>query len=332
MKSLFALGLLTVMLLSGCDSSLEETVSSANPTRSIKAYGHLEATVLARVYVPMGHFTNILQIKSLATEGTRIEKGQPLVSFDKAAIQQQLTQVSNQLAQEQQKIANTKLQTEARLEQLKLNRAQQQAEVEKLEFIVESARISEGAIGARQKELELEIARDEVKRLSRKIEKQQESLVMSVASLERRAASLQRQVDRLKQDLINTDVVAPASGIVTYRLQMQNAKPAVGGRAISGSPVIDITKPHDMTVAAEIPENAVSKVTVGQAVEVVLETVPERVFTGTVASLGNILRKKSKAQPMVILDAEIQLDETDTDLMRPGMSARLRILLADESG
>ena len=115
--------------------------------------------------------------------------------------------------------------------------------------------------------------------------------------------------------------------MVVYRLSANGKKLTVGETVYLGQPLIDIPTLEKMLVVGEIPEADIARVAVGQRVEVILDTIPDRQFLGEIISLGKIVRPKSDAQPNVIMDSDIRLLDPDVDVMRPGMTARLKIVV-----
>lgn len=309
----------------GCSESPGTVPTDAEAGSFIVASGELQSSELATVVVPSIFRVYNYKITSMAPEGTAIEAGQPLVSFDPSFLQQRLARAGNFLAQERQKIESMRLQSEAKLEQLRLTLAEKRAEVEKNEFLLKGAIASEGELVAKQRALELRIAQDEVQRLSRSIEMQLQTVDASVGTLSRRAQSWQYQVDQYQAGLPRLNVVAPKSGMVVYRVLNGRTKPTVGETVYVGQPLIDIPTLEKMIVVGQIPEADIRDVAVGSPVQVILDTLPDRVFSGEIMSLGTVLRPKSDNQPNVIMDSDISLLDPDVEIMRPGMTARLRI-------
>jgi HlyD family secretion protein len=85
-----------------------------------------------------------------------------------------------------------------------------------------------------------------------------------------------------------------------------------------------------MQMKAVILESQAGRVKAGQKAEVRLDANPDRVFKGTVISLGRIFRVKSDEQPAIVFDALVDLTESDPQLMRPGMAAGVDITISSK--
>jgi HlyD family secretion protein len=107
-------------------------------------------------------------------------------------------------------------------------------------------------------------------------------------------------------------------------------KKAVGDRCWVGSKILELPDLSQMQAAAVIPEPEAGKVKEGQAVEIRLDSNPDRVFKGKVKTLGRIFRTKSHDQPAIVFDVIIDILDPDPELMRPGMAAGVDIIVSSK--
>lgn len=87
-------------------------------------------------------------------------------------------------------------------------------------------------------------------------------------------------VAKAKLDLDNTDVRASTRGIIT------DLRAEVGQYAGTGSPVLTLIAIDDVWISAEFTENNLGHMKAGGPVEIVLDALPGRVFSGTIRSIG----------------------------------------------
>ena len=87
-------------------------------------------------------------------------------------------------------------------------------------------------------------------------------------------------VAKAKLDLDNTDVRASTRGIIT------DLRAEVGQYAGTGSPVLTLIAIDDVWISAEFTENNLGHIKAGGPVEIVLDALPGRVFSGTIRSIG----------------------------------------------
>jgi multidrug resistance efflux pump len=100
----------------------------------------------------------------------------------------------------------------------------------------------------------------------------------------------------------------------------------VGETATAGAPLLTITNLDEVTLVIYIPENRIGQVQVGQEVEVKVDSFPERVFMGQVASIAgeaeftprNVQTKEERVN--LVFAVDISLPNPDHAL-KPGMPA-----------
>jgi multidrug resistance efflux pump len=81
-------------------------------------------------------------------------------------------------------------------------------------------------------------------------------------------------------DLDLTTVKSPVSGLVVKKIAQ------VGEVAVSGQPIIMLIDPNNLYVTANIEETKISRLRSGQQVDVAIDALPGRKFTGKVAFVG----------------------------------------------
>ena len=92
-----------------------------------------------------------------------------------------------------------------------------------------------------------------------------------------------------------------------------------------GNSLMDVPSLDNLAIKMEVDESDTNKVRIGQAVDVVLNAYPERIFTGKITSKGQAYRNKSQRNQKVVFDAWVTLDDLDLSIMRPGMQANVNL-------
>lgn len=87
-------------------------------------------------------------------------------------------------------------------------------------------------------------------------------------------------VDKAELDLGNTIVKAASRGVIT------DLRADVGQYASAGAPVMTLIAIHDVWIDAEFTENNLAHLQIGSPVELVLDSLPGRVFAGKIRSIG----------------------------------------------
>ena len=174
---------------------------------------------------------------------------------------------------------------------------------------------------------DLEAARNRL----RQIEMQQLELKQAQA-IEKQASS---QLRNWLIQLAETDVRSPIDGIVTRRYREVGELVMSGTTGFGeGTPIMQVADLSQMRVRLNLNELDVAKVRVGMPVEVRVDALPNRLFRGVVKRIAPAaLQPASGSNPLgnaagvVKFAVEVYLRQTDQAL-RPGMTARCRILIA----
>lgn len=139
---------------------------------------------------------------------------------------------------------------------------------------------------------------------------------------------LQKQSHNSENELFNTIISSPSTGIVVHRAEFrggQKRKPQMGDMLMKNQPLIEIPDLSLMIVRTKLREMDLHKVDVGKPASVEVDAFPGKIFSGEVTYLGTLAQldntgaSKEKAFEMLV-----QLTDKDTRL-RPGMTARVII-------
>ncbi len=331
------LSLFVLLFICACQPVADEN-SVKNPENNtrikadiVEANGELASSKTAVISPPNVKNQWQYKITYLPPEGSEAIKDQPIIRFDTSQLTQKLMVKNGELKTKQKTLENTRLTNDAELERLKLELAQANMEKDKAYRKWNKSNGLESNLETNQLALEHEIAKNEARRLDRSLDKTIESNRINIAIEENNVSRLQTEVNQIQNGIQRMTILAPKSGIVIYKTDHQGNKVSVGDSVWMGRQLLGLPSLDSMIVKAEILEADAGKVSIGQNVKIVLDAAPERIFKGYVSVLGQIFRRKSLDQPNIIFDAEITITEPDSELMRPGMAARLKISLTKPS-
>ena len=229
-------------------------------------------------------------------EGHRVEAGQPLV-----VIQQEPSE-ARQVAQ-----------IRATLEEQRVTLARAQRDLARMRSLLDKGYISEQDLEAAEENVQhAKVRRDLAKR----------QLWLALGGNEQ----LYRQY--LERDLSSDDleefvIMAPAAGTV-LELNVEPGEPITSGTATAGGGTVlmtlaDLTR---MVVQAKINEVNISRVAVGQPVEVRLDALPDTTFDGTVTAIAP---QGEKEESIVTYEVRIEM-QNEHQQLRPLMTANVDIL------
>jgi membrane fusion protein (multidrug efflux system) len=131
----------------------------------------------------------------------------------------------------------------------------------------------------------------------------------------------QANLTRTETLLGYTRIIAPFSGIISRRSVDPGAfiPAATSGSVATSAALLTLIDIRSVRIEIPVPEPEVPRVKVGLPVQVTVDELPGRVFTGAVTRFAYALDEASKT---MLAEAEIP---NPTEELRPGMYARVRV-------
>src|SRR5215471_1744242 len=272
------------------------------------------------------------KITYLPVEGSIVKAGDRLVELDSTSVLAKIKDTSEKIIAAENEMVKTQSTGESGLRDMAIKLSQLWLPFEKAKV---DARIPAGIEDRRafqQKQLELAKTRAEYEAQLKKIDdkKKEQEAELEVKSLEKQ--KLQIQLDRSKADLAGMNIRAPADGMVIYSSHWaERRKIQVGDVVWGGFPIVTLPDLSAMEVLARVNEVDGPKLSVGQKVTVLLDTYPDREITGEVREVAQTAVKANWMAKTRIFDVAISLDQTVTEIMKPGMSAQVTVEVGNYS-
>lgn len=331
MKStLVAVSLMSTLLV-GCSDSAVTQVESGVLSQQIEVTGELVSSNTVNLKPPAVRRVWQYQIKMLAPEGSDVSEGDRVAQLDTSELAQRLSVKSANLETTLQDLETSKLRNAKKLEELKLELAEAKMNQEKSQLKVEISDETVSVIDKKKYQRDAIIATDRVGLIHKKIELESLSAEQRVKMLEGDKQKFELEVAALQKGIQSLTLIAPRSGMVVYGNDQQGNKVAEGQNVFNGDTLLSIPDLKHMQVNMTIPEVEAGRVKVGQKLKIRLDANPERSFNGEIKELGAVFRVKNQDVPLVIFDAVASINEADTELMRPGMTAKISIDIANNN-
>ncbi|WP_299806101.1 efflux RND transporter periplasmic adaptor subunit [uncultured Shewanella sp.] len=318
-------------LLTGCGDEVVTQVESGVLDQQIEVTGELVSANTVNLKPPVLRRVWQYQVKMLAPEGSQVQKGDRVAQLDTSALTQRLSVKSANLATTVQDIETSKLRNAKKLEELKLDLAEAKMNQEKSQMKVDISDITVSVIDQQKYLKDAIIATDRVTLIKQKIELEIEGAEQRMKMLEGDQQKFAAEVAALNKGIKSLTLIAPRDGMVVYGNDQQGNKLAEGQNIYGGDSVLSIPDLQHMQVNMTIPEVEAGRVQVGQVLKIRLDANPEKTFNGKIIELGAVFRIKNQDVPLVIFDAVASIDEVDSDLMRPGMTAKISIDIANNT-
>ncbi|WP_299789444.1 efflux RND transporter periplasmic adaptor subunit [uncultured Shewanella sp.] len=322
--------LISLLLLGGCNGAAVTKVERGVLKQSIDVTGELVSADTISMMPPSLRRVWQYQVKQLAPEGSEVELGDVVAQLDTSEQSQRLSVKMAKLEATTQDIETSKLRNAKRLEELRLELAEAQMNFEKAQRKFTLSDDTVAAIDKVKYEKDAVIAKDRVILTKQKLELEAQSARQREAMLMGDQQKFAAEVDALKRGIASLTLKAPRAGMVVYGNDSQGNKIKEGQSVFMGDTVLSIPDLNNMQVNMTIPEVEARRVKLGQTLKIRLDANPDRVFTGKITELGAVFRNKNQEIPLVIFDAVASIDEVDTELMRPGMTAKISIDIAND--
>jgi multidrug efflux pump subunit AcrA (membrane-fusion protein) len=292
---------------------------------SVELEGTLRAVETSVISPPQVRDQWEFKIAFMAPEGQTVEKGMPVLGFDTSDLQQRLIRKQAESDEARKQIEKTEKNLTMVRRQDELRLAEAQARLRKARLKVE---LPEELLQGRElamTKLDLELAEKEVVYLQRRLERSAESAEAQLAALRTQRDRADRRVEEITRAIEEMTRKAPRAGTVIYTEGWRGEKKAVGETCWRSESVMELPDLSEMMGKGTVDEADAGKLAEGQRVTLRLDAHPDVEFTGSVRSIWKTVQRKSWRSPVKVARLEIELDETDSRRMRPGMRFRGKV-------
>ena len=291
----------------------------------VKVEGKLQAVETTLLGPPQIGETWQFKIASMAPEGKEIEKGAQVLAFDTSELQQkmQAAMAERDAARKRVEQRDQELTVQRKADELALATARAQAG--KARLMAEVPGEMQAATELAQIRLDLELAEKKVLYLESRLASSRLSMEATLGALRAQSSQAEQRVEQIRQAIAQMTRTAPTGGTVIYVTNWRKEKKRVGDSCWRGEHVIELPVLERMRGMGRVHEADAGKVTEGQRVTFRLDAHPDVEFSGKVASIWKTVQRESWRRPLKVVRLEVDLDETDTRRMRPGMRFRGKI-------
>jgi len=293
-------------------------------TISVTTTGELDSKFSTEINGPLnlqsiGIYTDI-KLESIIPEGTVVDSGAFIASLDKTVVMNRIDAIDADIEKLNTQVTNSKLDSALTLRSARDNIVNLRYSTEELALEVENSKFEAPAI-QRQAEINLEKAERNYKQavegyLLRK--EKEETTIQQVMIDLKKQKNIKRQTMAILREFT---IRAPQQGMVIYAKTRRGEKIETGSMISPWRPIIaqlpDLTS---MLVKTYVNEIDISKVKVGQKVEIGVDAFPGKKLKGKIVEVANIgeeLRNSSANVFEVIIDVEGS-DES----LRPAMTTK----------
>jgi HlyD family secretion protein len=265
------------------------------------------------------------QIVNLIAEGKQVKAGEQLITFDAQRIRDDLQRFQNELDQATKELEKTRTQIDLETQELQSRLAAAENNYEKLKLKQTRDMQVEALNKVEEDRLAFEQARREVEALKERLEWHKKSSEATYQIIVSKKARAENKVNEIKKGMENFQAKADRDGVVIYKTKWNGDKFRVGESVWMGQSILEIPDLNTIIAEAYVPEVDIGKIKPGQLVEVTIDAFPDKVYPGSIKSIGTLVHPKAWDIPNKILDVQIAFDKLDISIMRPAMSLKAKI-------
>jgi RND family efflux transporter MFP subunit len=271
-----------------------------------------------------------VKIVFMPPEGTVIKAGDLVLELDSTTTLNKIKDTDERIVAAENEIVRVKSQHEAALRDLEveLSRLWLAFEQAKLKAKVPNEVVSRREF--QEAQLALEKSKTEYDNHLNKIEqkKKEQGAELQVKIIEK--AKLQVQLDQARSTLDGMRIKAPTDGMVLYNDHWnERRKLQIGDLVWPGWPVVQLPDLTEMEVLAQVNEVDGPRLSIGARAEVKLDSYPDKVITGEIKEISQTAIKANRMAKAKIFRVTISLDQTLMEIMKPGMSAQVSVIISE---
>jgi multidrug resistance efflux pump len=298
-------------------------------TDEIKISGELQARDTDNFSPPRVERIWQYTVSFMAADGSVVKPGMPVLMFKTDEINRKLIEAQGKLKIKESEAKNNKANELENFEKKAIAIEEKKMQLEKAQ---RKAELPESVLAKndyQENQLRLKLAQKQYDSSNLDYDLSQQKSQTSQQILETEIKKLNSDITKYTASISSMKMFAKAEGIVMHKTNWQGDKYAVGDSIWGNRRVVEVANLSKIIANIEIAENDIKHVDLNQKVKVKLDALPDMEFKGSITNISKVVRIKSKNQPSKILQAIVEIDKVDTEVMRPGM--RLSATLINEN-
>lgn len=266
-----------------------------------------------------------LTILDLVPEGTIVKQGDYVAQMDQSSFQNTLSDAEDQLRSLQQDLELAILDTSVTFASYAQQIVNGEYAVEEAAIAVEMAQF-EAPATIRKRQSQLDKAQRSLEQTEQEIELKTRKTILNIEERSRKVEEQRLYVEELRQYLRSFTIYSPADGMVIYKENAIGAKIQTGSSILPFENVV-ATLPdfNSMLTTSYISEVDINKISLGQKVNITIDAIGNKPYTGEIVSIANVGETLSNSSTKVF-EVVIRINEVDTNL-RPDMTTWNKIVI-----
>ncbi|MCH9684022.1 MAG: efflux RND transporter periplasmic adaptor subunit [Deltaproteobacteria bacterium] len=290
--------------------------------------GELEASQADALLVPQTESWAI-SIRWMADDGTDVRKGDKIVELDNTAILEQISdhdlaviQASIELSAQQATAAVEESDKRFEVQTQRTNLAKAKLDAQVPPELVSVRDLQQFQLAVQTAKTALATAEDDLIASKKGGALEEEVKRIALEKARRKLVAATGQIDAL-------ELTAPRDGVVIIGDHpWEGRKLQVGDTVWPGTKVAKLPNLAEMIVQAEVSDVDDGRITAGMRARCVVDAFPDRPIEAVVLSVSPVAREPEHQSARRFFSVVLQLEETDPEIMRPGLSVKAEVITA----
>lgn len=265
-----------------------------------------------------------IKITDMVPEGTVVKMGDYIATLDR-------TSFDNTLKDEKERLVTFETNLEMKILDTAVNLSNLRDNIKNLGIAVEEAKITlqqsqyEPPTTIRQAAMSVDKANRSLDQAIRGYSLKVEQAKSDMRTMRSNVEEERQKVADIQNLLANFIIKAPSDGMIIYKRDRSGTKRKVGSSVSPWDNVVaTLPDMSSMISKTYVNEIDVSKVKMGQQVEIIVDAFPEKTYTGVITSVANIGEQLPNADAKVF-EVLIEVNESDP-ILRPSMTTGNKII------
>lgn len=303
-------------------------VADGDIIKNLVLTGELRAARYTSIISPDIRSSNANMITYLAPEGTQIKKGERIVEFDDSTLLSNKSEAERTLDEAKLNIEKTKVDLESQRCDLLNSLSQAEAQLKQDELYGKISKELLPANTYQKYQLNLEKSRLALKRARERMDNFEKSYASELALVEITKSQAEINLKKIESDMTLLKVDAPQDGILIYGDNWQsNRKIQPGDTVFEGMEVASLPDLSSMQVIGYVYDTEYGALAKDMRCTVSFDALPGYTVDGRIVGLTSVASRKGFFSQKKVFQATVELDRVDVSLMKPGMTARIKIPL-----